>query len=66
MRVYVADVGGGNLGEREGARHGAEGAMAGGGWVGKVVGVRGGGVGGECGVDGSVAAEGVVEFLARF
>jgi hypothetical protein len=64
VRIYVADVGGGDLGEREGARHGAEGAVAGGGWVGEVVGVGGGGVGGEGGVDGGVAVEGVVEFLA--
>lgn len=65
MRVYVADAGRGNLGLAEGATHGAEGAVAGGGWVSEVVGVGSGGIGGECGVDGSGAGEGVVEFLLR-
>lgn len=65
MRVYERDAGRGDLGLVEGATHGAEGAVAGGRWVGEVVGVGSGGVGWECGVDGCGAGEGVVEFLLR-
>ena len=63
MRVDVVDSGRGDLCVREGARHCAQGAVAGGRRLGQVVGVGGGGVAGEEGVDRGVAGEGVVEFL---
>ena len=65
MRVDVIYVARRDLSGGEGAAHGAVGTGAGGGRVRDVVGVRGGSVGGEEGVDGGVAGEGVLEFLQQ-
>lgn len=63
MRVDIRYLIGGDLGGLQAATHGAVGAVAGGGRVREVMGVGGGRVGGDVGVDWSAAGEGVVEFL---